>query len=324
MRSPFPWPHGVPNAFAFVLNPFHYTGDLPIELISGARLARADPPEIKIIEELRDKLGRAGESIAFRHEPIPRELRNSPTWNRILLPRSTFWIIKFDIDPEILLKFRRASQLTDNELEIGAIFPPEEQPFLPRVIFPWRMESFFDGSWRNDSQPLNVEDLRATRGLADKIHAFRDEAAGDPGKGLIVRVFDDFIELSQQTQSGHLAFLGHFALIEALLTNSGSGSRISHQIRTKMPLVMRRFRRLLNVTDHFALTNEQETWRLLYRLRNYYAHGEEADFDTPSRENGVQELKNLHEVFRFIRESLKRLLILALEETQLILDLKAC
>src|SRR5207302_4642597 len=160
-------------AFAFVLNPFHYTGLVPIELIPGAELDRANTSQVKIIENIRDRLGRAGKSMAFLHEPILDEVRESAEWNRILPPRTTFWAINFDIHPSVILKFRQASQLTDNELEIGAIFPPEEQRFLPRVEFFWSMESYFDRSWRNDEQPLNIEAPRTTSALADKIRIFR-------------------------------------------------------------------------------------------------------------------------------------------------------
>ncbi len=64
--------------FAFVLNPFHCTEQLPIELIPGVQLERADPVERETIEELRGQLGRLGESLSFRHEPIQKEAANRP------------------------------------------------------------------------------------------------------------------------------------------------------------------------------------------------------------------------------------------------------
>src|SRR5207302_11518262 len=103
-----------------------------------------------------------------------------------------------------------------------------------------------------------------------------------------------------------------------------SGRRLSHQVRTKMPLLMRRFHGPLVVNEFFAMPDSQQAWTVLYRLRSCYAHGEKPDFDKPSRERGFKELDGLYEVYRFVRESLKRLLILALEEPQLVFDLKAC
>lgn len=314
------WPRGAKDGFAFVLNPFQTTASLPIELMPGARLDKADSSQTEVIEELRQKLGRTGESIAFLHEPISKEVRESAEWDRILPPRSTFWVVKFDINPGAVVQFSYASQLTENEMEIGAVFPPKEQTFIPRVIFPWRMESFFDHSWRNDAQPLNRDELTTAHTLADTIQSFRQ--VDEPAINLVLRVFDDFIDLSQQHRSGHLALLGHFALIEALITHNPAESRnlLSHQVRTKMPLLMRRFRRPLVVSDYFSMMDAQKAWHSLYRVRSSYAHGGEPDFDA----DGIKELEGLYEIFQFVRESLKRLLILALDEPQLIFDLKSC
>lgn len=330
MSFPFEWPRDV-SGFVFVLNPFHYTGKLPLELFPGARLELANQIQTKLIKELRDSCGRAGKSMAFDREPIPKDVRDSPQWDRKLWPRSSFWLINFDVDAEEVIRFRRASQLTNNEIEFGAIFPSDEQPFLPRVVYPWTIESYFDTSWHNDAEPLDLEHLTLTRELAQKVSTFRDEQ-DNPAANLIVQVFDDFIELSQEHRISHLRLLGHFGLLEALITHhpAESRQRLSHQVRTKMPLLMHRFRQCLDIRNFFALTNEDETWRLLYRLRSCYAHGEKPDFDKSGRdkggrdEGGVKELNNLREAFRFVRESLKRLLILALDEPQLISDLKTC
>ena len=326
MITPFPWPSAVPNAFAFVLNPFHYNGELPMQLFPRAQLDHANPSQLKIIEEIRDKLGHAGRSMAFQHEPILEETRASAEWNRILPPRTTFWVINFDVHPTTILKFRQASQLTDNEFEIGGILPPEEQPFLPRVEFTWSMQSYFDRAWRNDAQRFNVDDIVKAVELARKIEIFRQKEVDDPATSLVLRVFDDFIDLSHEHRIGHLRLLGHFALIEALITHDPAESRrlLSHQVRTKMPLLMRRFHRQLDLEDFFAVTDLEEAWRLLYRLRSCFAHGAPADFDKPSPQKGFRELDSLYQTFQFVRESLKRLLIFALNEPQFVFDLKAC
>src|SRR5207302_7818668 len=98
-----------------------------------------------------------------------------------------------------------------------------------------------------------------------KIRIFREEQDDDPAKSLILRVFDDFIELSHEHRIGHLRLLGHFALIEALITHdpAESGRRLSHQVRTKMPLLMRRFHGPLVVNEFFAMPDSQQAWTVL-------------------------------------------------------------
>ena len=314
------------NSFAFVLNPFHYTGAVPIELMPDMFLDRADDLQRKTIEELRDQQGHAGTTLAFRHEPIPIEIRNSPDWDRILPPRTTFWVINFFGDPEPVFEFSHAAQLTGTEVEIGASFPQKEQILIPRIINPWRIHSFFERFWNNDAQPLNPNDLKTARLLVQKLREFRAVSADQQPQKLVVRVFDDFVDLSREHRFGHLALLGHFALIEALVTHDAaqSGRSLTHQLATKMPLLMRRFAQPLLVSEFFDLADEWATWRLLYRARSAYAHGGEPNFEKPADQRGVCELRNLGEVFRFVRHSLKRLLMLALEEPRLIYDLKAC
>lgn len=326
MNLPFNWPRGPSDSFAFVLNPFHYSGNLPIELMPGCRLGKANSEQVTMIEDLRDKLGRAGRSMAFDREPIPKELRESPHWDRKLWPRTTFWVINFKTAETDVLEFRRASLLTDNEIAIGALFPPKEQIYMPKVEYPWIMESFFDCGWQNDAQPLNVADLENAHQLVHAIRLFRQEQKSDNAKELVLRVFDDFVSLSNDHRMDHLRALGHFGLIEVLLTHSPAASspRLSHQIRTKVPLLMRRFDRPLLPSDFFAINDSQQVWALLYRLRSCYAHGEKPDFAKMSGERGFKELNDLQRVYHFVRESLKRLLLLSLNEPQLVFDLKAC
>ena len=326
MNLPFDWPCGPSDSFAFVLNPFHYTGNLPIELMPGSWLGKANSEQVTMIKDLRDKLGRAGKSMAFDREPIPKEIRESPHWDHKLWPRTTFWVINFNTAETDVLEFRRVSQLTENEIAIGALFPPREQIHMPKVEYPWIMESFFDGGWHNDAQPLNVPDLEKARQLVHAVRSFRQEQESDAAKELVLRVFDDFVDLSNDHRIGHLRLLGHFGLIEALLTHNPAASspRLSHQIRTKIPLLMRRFQRPLAISDFLAGADAQQAWTMLYRLRNCYAHGEKPDFDKPIGEKGFRELGDRHQVYRFVRESLKRLLMLAFDEPQLIYDIKAC
>lgn len=308
------------QSFVFLLNPLHYDGALPIELLPGAHLDRATPKQVTLINELRERCGRAGRSFAFDREPIPAHIRNSPQWDRKLWPRTTFWAINFDIAADHVLNFRRVSQLTDNEFEFGAIFPPDNQPFAPRIEYPWTIESYFDLDWRNDAQSLNVEDLLLSKSLLEKLCAFRT-ATDDSTKKLVVRVFDDFVDLSNEHRINHLRLLGHFGLIEALITHEpgASGQRLSHQVRTKMTLLMRRFHRELPPRNFFALDDPLAAWTMLYRVRSCYAHGGTADFSTT-----FKQIQSVPKAFRFVRESLKRLIVLALDEPQLIFDLKNC
>ena len=310
------------DTFAFVLNPFHYAGDLPIELSPGVYLHHATNAQKEIIERFREELGLIGKSMILSFEPILDESDR----DRLLQARTTFWVINFSGDSQPIWELSHAAQLTDSELEVAAIFPPESS-FRPREINQWRVFYFCSERWgRYNAQPLDYSDVILAGWLAGKLREFGLVDKNENSKRAVVRAFDDFVSLSREHRSGHLALLGHFALIEALVTHdpAKSGMSLTHQLRTKMPLLMRRFARPLLVSEYFDLGDVRKAWELLYDVRSRYAHGEEPDFEKASKNKGVKKLRDPRSVFRFVRESLKRLIVLALEEPQLIYDLKSC
>jgi hypothetical protein len=313
------------NSFAFVLNLFDYVGTVPIEIAPGFQLDRATEAQRETLDAFRSELGWIGSSTMFELEPISKERRNSVDWNRLMPARSTFWVINFSGDFNVAWEFSHAAQLTDLELEIGAIFPPPDS-FTPRVVNPWQIFHFWTVHALNHSQPLEVNDLARAKRLMDQLRDIREGRQPDAAKQAVARVFEDFITVSREHRTGPLALLGHFALLEALITHdpARSGMALTHQIKTKMPLLMRRFERPLPVREYFELDGEQKAWDLLYSVRSKYAHGEEPDFEKTGRKGGAKELRNPGVVFRFVRESLKRLITLALQEPRLVFDLKAC
>lgn len=179
-----------------------------------------------------------------------------------------------------------------------------------------------DHHWSHIGQQLDRKDIQSANNFLSTLHQFQSESKQDAAKQSAVRVFENFVSLSAGPRHGELPLLGHFALIEALITHDPhqSGDSLNHQLSTKMPLLMRRFEPPLIMADYFDIADEKKTWKLLYRLRSKVAHGEFGAFA-----RGTQSpLRNIDTVFKFVRSSLKRLLILSLKEPQFVFDLKAC
>lgn len=313
-------PISFPHDFAFVLNPFSVQATLPLELAPDVMLDKALPAEREAIQALLDELGDLAKwGMLFRFEPIPWEVRESPAWDRKLAPRETFWVIRGG-NSKLVERLCDVSQLCDCELELAAIFPPSDNA-SPRVVN--QSSFFYYPEVRNNGnpQPLGMDDLRSVHPLLLRLAEFEAVKDSDKARGSIVRIFDNFVKTSAGKRHGDLALLGHFALIEGLITHNarGRGDTITHQLMTKMPLLMRRFRRPLSLRDCVDIDDAGEAWRLFYKLRSRIAHGEGGfapELDSP--------LRGADSVFLFIREALKRLLVLALDDPDFIFDLRAC
>jgi hypothetical protein len=193
---------------------------------------------------------------------------------------------------------------------------------MPHQIEPARIFHFSQSHIDPVSQSLDMDDVMRAKGFADKIREFR-VCVEDEAKTAVVRIFDDFVALSAGERYGHLPLLGLFAAIEALITHDPHefGDSLNHQLSTKMPLLMRRFKQPINIAEYFqADCGPARAWKLLYDVRSRFAHGGVPIFT----KGKLQQLRDFHSVFGFVRASTKRLLIQALEEPQLIFDLKSC
>lgn len=317
-----PIPFQFPGGFAFILNPYLYHGALPVEVRPGLALDKAAQDEREAIAGLLNELGGLVKwGNLFRHEPIAREVRDSPAWNRKLWPRETYWVLRMTADAQPVQRICEASQLCDCELELGSLFPPPGT-FIPRVTFPSSFYYYAEVQWRGDAQQLDIDDLRSVNSLHLRLSEFRTADQSDTARRSVVRLFDKFITVSAGKRYGDVPLLGYFALIEGLITHnprSRSRDSITHQLSTKMPLLMKRFSRPLALGDFVEEDDPGKLWAMLYKLRSRIVHGEEGFSAIKDRQ-----LRDMNSVFRLVRESLKRLFVLSLHEPEFLFDLKAC
>jgi hypothetical protein len=308
--------------FAFVLNPFFSSSSLPAEVAPGLVLDKATPEEREAVTFLIGDLGGMTKwGMLFCHEPIPRETRESPEWDRKLWPRETYWVLRATGDSRLVQRICEASQLCETEFELGSVFPPPGR-FAPHVIFPDSFFYYTQFHWNGEAQKLDADDLRLVNPLHLRIEEFRNAQEDDLSRGSVVRLFDEFISLSAGRRWGEWPLLRYFALIGGLITHDpkpGVRDSITHQLSTKMPLLMKRFARPLALSDFANENDAGKLWRLLYRLRSRIAHGEEG-FSAEKQ----PELRDLPSTIKLVRESLKRLFVLALQEPEFLFDLKAC
>ena len=113
--------------------------------------------------------------------------------------------------------------------------------------------------------------------------------------------------------------LGLFAVLELLLTHDPHGNydSLSHQIRTKIPLLERRFDCPIDYSV-FTDSKKETVWKKLYEYRSAIAHGGALQFD-----RGLSVLKDAPVARGFLEEATKAVLRHALKEPELVLDLRS-
>jgi len=117
--------------------------------------------------------------------------------------------------------------------------------------------------------------------------------------------------------------LGLFAIIEMLITHNprleDRGDSITHQMKSKMPLLSRRFDRPLPLSEYFGDTGSEKIWSSLYSYRSSLAHGGVPNFGKDHRA-----LVSKENADKFLLVTVKSLIRHALREPHLYSDLRAC
>jgi hypothetical protein len=97
-----------------------------------------------------------------------------------------------------------------------------------------------------------------------------------------------------------------------------AGDSITHQMKGKIPLLSKRFRRPLDYSP-FGNISEDKVWSRLYSYRSCLAHGGVADF----KRGDLTLLKSQGHAIAFLRQAVRSLVRHSFKEPQLLRDLKA-
>ena len=310
------------DSFAFVPNFLDYCGPLPLEIAPGVLFDRSNAAQARGITKFLESHGHAfsGGPWLYFVEPLKEPPASGFSYERLPPERLRFWVLNYSGDPTRIWKLCEVAQLTDSELEVSATFYPNRTDAHMQSSIP-QMFHFSQSNIHPILRKATVDDLQLIGPLQAKVYEFATTPE-DASRATVLRTFKSFAELSNFTRYGHLALLGHFALLESLITHDPHqfGDSLNHQLSTKLPLLMRRFRRPLEVPKSFALADPRTLRKRLYEVRSTLAHGGHVDF-TKGR---LRDLGDGSAVFGFVRTALKRLIIQASEEPELVHDLQAC
>ncbi len=143
----------------------------------------------------------------------------------------------------------------------------------------------------------------------------------------IDKALEDFLKLKDVSEQSPFKILGYFSILELLLTTyrekGTNDTSLNSQLQKKINLLNNQLENKIDFTIYFKGPNTitiEKIIEKLYRYRNNIAHGNKSDF-----EDDLQILKGKKEnIIDFLHLVVKRLLLKAIKEPQLIKDLKEC
>jgi hypothetical protein len=217
-------------------------------------------------------------------------------------------------------RLQEASVLTSTELRIG----------LEIIINPGIGANFGWGPWFREflieaSTDDSVFAVLSAADVADLEDAYKKLLVHDHGIVDLASVLRDYRAIKGVPKQSPLRIIAHFAILESLLTHAPKENdpydSITRQVTQKMALLNRRFGRPIDYTQEFGAggTKPETIWKKLYGVRSALAHGSRPDFGGPFRI-----LSGIERVDRFIEAATRRVMRQALEEPQLLADLKNC
>jgi hypothetical protein len=296
---------------AFVMNVSSLVGAASFSLGSGHELRRASTEEITAIKETL-------QNVMRRPSMMPWELKSLPGGSVEPLKEEEwhYYVISFQGTNEKLVEIEEACSLAPLELKIGfTLLNYAAQQGL--IFHPGRLLQLLDNAmWNLAFSDVALSDVEAIR----IIHAQLCEH--DPRLVDVRRLARQLQDLDAVPPHSPLRFLGHFAVLESLLTHPPKPTdpydSITRQIKKKVKLVDHRCQPHLDYSP-FVGTDAETVWTKMYAYRSSLAHG-----GAPNFEREFQVLGNHSNALRLVKETVKAVIRQALIEPQLLADLKDC
>ncbi|HJP17525.1 MAG TPA: hypothetical protein QF468_02595 [Nitrospinota bacterium] len=276
------------SGLSFILTHIDVEGDLPLEIIPGYFFRKAKDNEIKSIKEyLNEYPTYPLKNFGIPYEAIIKEVRNegSTSYQREALPpdKWKYWVLAFEGSNSLIRDLQYAAILLPHDLDFAfEIFFKEShqqgEPFAYSFI-PLHLRdkySSFD-EVNSNAAKVKVDELI-------KIKEYYNLRQNLSSNFIFVdHAIKNFFSLRNIPEKSELLTIGYFSIIEALITHkprlTETLDSISHQLRNKIILLMKRFSRTIQYNKFFLNAKEDKIWRTLYNYRSCLAHGSIPNFE---------------------------------------------
>ncbi len=315
---------GAKLSFVFILNDIKVTGEMPIEVAPKHLFRKAQDDEVELIRK-HLVLFTTLHFFPLSYELIVKEVKESPnskkySYEPLEKQNWRYWVISFEGTNTELSDIASAARLLLNDLELGFAFL-KIVPDSPTPAFTWHtpsLMSFFEDKMLpkppKEMTSGEIKEITANYQLIKQIK---------PEHVHITRAFRKFNELKSLPRGSELVVITLFSIIESLIAHNPKstevGDSLGHQIKTKIPLLSKRFQRSLPYHQYFGDTPEATVWAKLYEYRSNLVHGEDSRID-----GTLRLLKDRQTMVEFLSEAVKLLLLLSLREPVLLYISKQC
>lgn len=306
------------KSFCFILNPLELSCELPIEVIPNHFLQKANEEQIDLIKSRLAGFNTIElMEFHYQYDKVPAG-GTGHTFKSISSEKWRYWVIAFTGANHEIGDLDIAAALLRDDFRLGFTFIYWEGHYVfglnPEFVF-----NYFNKRLIGPDKivVLGEETIKELGQLYTLLKQRKTEWPDH------YRTAQRFHYLKALPEHSEFAVIGYFSVIESMITHAPKLSEpmdsLTHQMKTKFSLLAKRFHRPLDYNEFFGTLDGDKVWGKLYSYRSKIAHGEAPDFTSD-----FKLLKSSANAINFLRESSKLLIICALNEPQLISDLKRC
>ena len=303
-------------------------GDLPLQIIPDHTFRKAHKSEIEEIEKILSisqppwtNINRARYRSKIRIE----KSADDASYNFEELPESDwkYWVIAFEGWNEKLHEIEKCALLVEPDLDFGFQIIYEYEYQAGKVGAHTYMPIHLVEKYTSHENSMTNAKEISTNELKKISKFYKLTCNVKPEYSYINHSLENFLSIRRIPERSELLIVGYFSIIEALITHAPRLTEtldsISHQIRNKMILLRKKFSRQIVYDLYFKDALEKKIWQKLYSYRSCLAHGNTPDF---GKEFKI--LVDNRSILAFLKENIKELFKIALNDPEFMTDLKKC
>lgn len=316
------------ESFVFILSLIEYKGDQPVEIIPEHKFHRASKAQAaKIKETLNSSIHHLPTQI-YEYDinlEVDKESGEKNCERSVLSPEEwKYWVISFENTNKKIPDLSLGASLMKNELEFGFeviadSLNGQEKQFVATQLPGITAYNFYtlDFHGIRETKQITKEEILS---IGEIYNLIKKRKTKYPH---IDKAFKRWNDLKALPRSSDMLIIGLFSVIECLITHKpflvDSSDSLTHQVKTKLPLLRKYFRREVDYSNYFDKATEEKVWKRLYEFRSQLVHGESSNI-----EGKYQILRNKSSVIDFLNENVKLLLLVSLDQPILVSDLQKC
>lgn len=317
------------ETIALVTNSMQVSDDvtLPYEIAPGIVFDRATAVEINRFKEIFPSvLGTSTIKSVFEMYECVRTIEHLPDGGKRLLLENLppdkwrYYVMRSDDNGGKNIDLTEASLVTEISLDIGSIYLHG----FGHGWSPYPLVNLYSMSDFKETITVNEANLRELGDVYESKLAIAGNYNQTGSFPEIKRAFEMLNALRMLPDTSSFHVIGLFAILEMLITHNPKledrGDSITHQMKSKIPLLSKRFDRPLPYQQFFGETAPNAVWSKLYAYRSAYAHGGVPDFTQGS----LSALKNETNANDFLRIVVQSIIRNSLKDPQLYHDIKEC